>query len=73
LQKFAVGLAGLIAGGYIVYYLLQTNLINVGTYQWMAILAGALIGAFLAGSLFDWAMLLITSAAGAVLISQGLN
>jgi hypothetical protein len=73
LQKFAVGLAGMVAGGYIVYYLLQTNLISVGQYQWMLILAGALIGALLAGSLFDWAMLFITSACGAVLITQGLN
>ena len=39
----------------------------------MAILAGAIIGALLAGSMFDWALVLITSASGAALISQGLN
>jgi hypothetical protein len=73
LQKLAVGLAGMAAGGYIVYYLLQINYIHVGQYQWIAILAGALLGALLAGSLFHWAMLFITSACGAVLIAQGLN
>ena len=73
LQKFAVGLAGLAAGGYITYTLLQTAVINVGQYQWMVILAGALLGAVLAGTMFDWAMILITSASGAVLIYQGLN
>ncbi len=73
LQKFAVGLAGLVAGGYITYTLMQMAVLDVGQYQWMVILAGALIGAVLAGTMFDWAMVLITSASGAVLIYQGLN
>jgi hypothetical protein len=73
LQKLAVGLAGFAAGGYVAYYLLQFVAVNLGQYQWMAILAGALIGALLAGSMFDWALVLITSAAGAALMSQGLN
>ena len=73
LQKLAVGLAGMAAGGYIVYYLIQTNLIAAGQFQWLLILAGALLGALLAGSLFDWAMVFVTSACGAVLIVQGLN
>ncbi len=73
LQKLAVGLAGFVAGGYIVFYLLQFMAANLGELQWMAILAGAIIGALLAGSMFDWALVLITSATGAALISQGLN
>lgn len=73
MQKFAVGIAGFIAGGYIVYYMLQFMALQTGEYQWLAILAGALIGAVLAGSMFDWALILITSASGATLISQGLN
>jgi hypothetical protein len=73
LQKFAVGLAGLAAGGYIAYYFLQMSAFNAGEYQWLAILAGALIGAVLSGSMYDWALILITSAAGAVLVSQGLG
>jgi hypothetical protein len=73
LQKFAVGLAGLVAGGYITYYLLQLSVLNVGQYQWLVILAGALVGAVLAGSMFDWALILITSACGAVLISEGIG
>ena len=70
LQKLAVGLSGLIAGGYITYYLLQIITVNVGDYQWIAILAGALLGAVLAGSMYDWALILITSASGAVVIAQ---
>lgn len=73
LQKFAVGLAGLAAGGYITYYLLQMSAMDTGQFQWLAILAGALLGAVLAGSMFDWALILITSASGAVLISEGIG
>ena len=61
LQKFAVGLAGLAAGGYIAYYLLQIITLNVGEYQWLAIAAGALLGAVLAGSMYGWALILLTS------------
>jgi hypothetical protein len=70
LQKFAVGLAGLIAGGYVAYYLLENIVTHVGDFQWLAILAGALAGAVLAGSMYDWALILITSASGAVTITQ---
>jgi len=73
LQKLAVGFAGFAAGGYIASYLLEFVAANLGEYQWMAILAGAIIGALLAGSMFDWALVLVTSAAGAALISQGLD
>jgi hypothetical protein len=73
IQKIAVGSAGFAAGGYIAFYLLEFVAANLGEYQWMAILAGAIIGALLAGSMFDWALILITSAAGAALISQGLD
>ena len=73
LQKLAVGLAGMVAGGYIAYYLVQSSAFSAGQYQWVVILAGALLGALLAGSLFDWAMLFLTAACGAVLIVQGFN
>jgi hypothetical protein len=72
LQKLAVGLAGLAAGGYIAFYLLQTITLNVGEYQWLAIAAGALLGAVLAGSMYGWALILLTSASGAVVITENL-
>jgi hypothetical protein len=56
-----------------VYYLLEFVAVNFGDYQWMAILAGGILGALLAGSMFDWALILLTSATGAAIISQGLN
>ena len=72
LQKFAIGLAGLVAGGYIAYYLLLTLPLGVGEYQWLAIAAGAFLGAVLAGSMYDWALILLTSASGSVVITQNI-
>jgi len=71
LQKIAVAAAGLFAGGYIAYYLLQTLAANADRYQWAAIIAGAIIGGLLAGSMFDWGLIILTSASGATLIAQG--
>jgi hypothetical protein len=73
LQKIAVGLAGFIAGGYIVYSLLTNQSIDAGQMQWLAILAGAIIGAVLAGSMFDWALIFLTSISGSILITQGIG
>ena len=72
LQKFAIGLAGLAAGGYIAYYLLQTLPLGVDQYQWLAIASGAFLGAVLAGSMYDWALILLTAASGAVVITQNI-
>ena len=72
MQKFAIGLAGLVAGGYIAFYLLQTIPLGVGEYQWLAIAAGAFLGAVMAGSMYDWALILLTSGSGAVVITQNI-
>jgi len=73
LQKFAVALAGLAAGGYVTHYLLQMITLDVGQYQWLAIAAGALVGAAMAGSMYDWALVILTSGSGAALITQYLS
>ena len=73
LQRFAVGISGFAAGAYIINYLLQNVAVNAGQYQWMVILAGGIIGAILAGSMFDWALILLTAATGATLITEGVG
>lgn len=73
LQKMAVGVAGFIAGGYIVYSLMINQSVDAGQMQWLAVLAGAIIGAVLAGSMFDWALIFLTSASGAILMTQGIG
>jgi hypothetical protein len=73
LQRFAVGISGFAAGAYIVYYMLQNVAVNADQYQWLIIVAGGIIGAILAGSMFDWALILLTTATGATLITEGVG
>ena len=73
LQKTAVGIAGFISGGYIVYYLLEYLPIDCSQYLWLAVAAGGIFGAILAGSMFEWAIIVLSSASGAVLITQVLR
>jgi len=73
LQRFAVGISGFAAGAYIVYYMLQNVAVNAGQYQWLIIVAGGIIGAILAGSMFAWALILLTGATGATLITEGVG
>ncbi|HEY59312.1 MAG TPA: TMEM198/TM7SF3 family protein [Anaerolineae bacterium] len=73
LQKAAVGIAGFISGGYIVYNLLGYIPLDVSQYFWLVVAAGCILGAILAGSMFDWALIVLSSASGAVLITQCLR
>lgn len=73
LQKIAVSVAGFLAGGYIVNFLIQATNLDAGDYYWIVIFAGAVIGALLVFALFEWALIILTSAGGAILITNGLN
>jgi hypothetical protein len=73
LRKFAVAATGFVAGGYIVFFLLQYLGQDGSQMQWLAMVAGGLIGAVMAGSMIDWALILLTGATGAILVTQGLN
>ena len=73
LQKIAVSVAGFLVGGYIVHFLIQAAKLNPGDYYWLVIFAGAVIGALLVISLFEWALIILTSAGGAILVTNGLN
>ena len=68
LQKIAIGLVGFIAGGYLVYLLLPTLSIQLGNLIWLFVILGGILGAILASSMFDWALILLSSAVGASVI-----
>lgn len=69
-QRLAVGLGGFAAGGYIALYL--TSLMGLDALLWVY-LVGGIIGAVLMYLLFDWALILLSSIAGASLIVQSLQ
>jgi len=46
---------------------------DLGNYYWLVIIVGGVLGAILAGTMFDWALIILTTACGAILISTSLN
>lgn len=73
LQKFAIGLAGFLIGGYLTLTLLQADAANLSGTDLVAFLVGGLICALLAVWLFEVALILLSSVAGAALVTQSLT
>lgn len=72
-QKIAIGLMGFIAGGYLVYLLIPALPFNLGSFLWLAVIVGGIIGAVLASTMFDWALVILSSAIGASVIANHLT
>lgn len=73
IKSAAISIAGFAAGAYIVYTLLPMVNLDLGNLYWLVVGVGGVLGAILAGTAFDWALILLTSACGAVLVSQTLE
>jgi hypothetical protein len=76
LQRVAVGVAGFLAGGYIVLSFLE--IMGAGemtALSWVLAFVGGIIGLVLALVLLEWALIVLSSLSGAGLIAQsaGLN
>jgi hypothetical protein len=70
IQKFAIAVAGFIAGGRLAIGLSAAFYMNHAEYSRIIFLIGGILGAILLLSLFDWALILLTSVEGAHLISS---
>jgi hypothetical protein len=69
LQWMAVGLAGFLAGGYIVVSVLHVLGLGI-RMDWLPFLIGGILGTILIIFLFDWALIILSSLAGAGLITE---
>ena len=69
-QKLAIGLAGFAGGGYIALNLMNLFGIRIEQAVWLPYLIGGIIGALLLFLIFDWALIFVSSLAGATLIIQ---
>jgi hypothetical protein len=67
LQKLAVGMAGFAASAYFAYEI-AGRLGMEGNAQSVGVLVAGVLGAIFASILFDWALILLSSVAGAVLL-----
>jgi hypothetical protein len=73
LQSLAVGLAGFVIGGYVLTTLLLIFNLNFGRSETLIYIIGGIVGAVLVLALFDWALIVLSSLAGATLIVRSLT
>ena len=72
-QKIAIGLAGFAGGAYITNNLLKFTGLQWDTLFWVPYILGGIIGAIILFMVFDWALILVSSFAGAMMIIQALD
>ncbi len=74
LQRIAIAIVGFLVGGYGAYYLASTYLAAPNdTTNLAAFIVGGVVGLILVASLFNWGLYILSSWAGATLISQAVN
>ena len=73
LQRFAVALAGFLVGGFFAVRLLGLDFTAPGFGALLAFVAGGIVAALLAAWLFEGALILLSSLAGAGLIVEALG
>ncbi len=73
-QRFAISLAGFLAGGYLaLQFLVPFFHLEHGWLPWLAFVIGGIVGVILVGMFLDWALISLSSLAGAALIAEALN
>lgn len=78
LRKIALGVAGFLAGGYLLTQLLvaggQMHGQGAGDFApWMAFLVGGLAGALLMNAVFAWTLIVLSSLGGAALVCESFH
>jgi hypothetical protein len=72
LQRAAIAVAGFFSGAYLTLALLDRLAMSSPSHDWILYLLGGIFGAILAGLLFDWALIVLSSLSGAVLMVHAL-
>jgi hypothetical protein len=72
-QKIAIVLAGFGGGAYITINLFKFTGLEWDTLFWVPYILGGIIGAIILFMVFDWALIFVSSFAGAMLIVQTLD
>ena len=72
-QKIAIALAGFAGGAYITTNLLKVMGLEWENLFWLLFVVGGIIGAIVLFKVFDWALIVVSSFAGAMLIVQNLD
>src|ERR1700719_491488 len=73
LQKIAIAVAGFLAGGKLAVALAAAFFVQLLHYSVITFVIGGIIGAILLLSLFDWALIFLSSIVGAYLIQSAIT
>jgi len=73
LQKFAIGLAGFVAGSYLALSVLNATAGRTYQFAWVIILVAGLIGLVLMLGIFEWALIGLSSLLGADLLVHSVH
>lgn len=73
MQELMIGIVGFATGAYVAVQLLVAAMPYPGRMIWFALFIGAVLGALLAFTLFDWAIIVLSSLLGAELIVETLG
>ena len=73
LQKIAVGIAGFLLGSYGAFIGMNKIGLTLGSMSWLPIVCFGVLGVILAAIVFEWALILFSSLAGAYLFVTTLN
>ena len=73
LQRLAIVAGGFLAGGYLAFGLLEGFGMRSNSHHWLFFVLGGIIGVFLMWVLFDWALIILSSGLGSVLVLQALS
>lgn len=72
IQRIALFIAGFIAGGYVLGGIIKIIDIQYNLNPWLVFIIGAMIGIIIMFIFFDWALIILSSFTGALLITQNI-
>ena len=73
-QHLAIGLAGFLVGGYLsMQFLVPFFHLEQGWMPWLVFIVGGILGVILVNAFLDWALIILSSLAGASLLIDALN
>lgn len=72
-QRWAVGIAAFLAGGYVALSLGDLWFPEAATHAWVLYIGGGILFSVLVGFLFDWALIVLSSLSGALVVTQALD
>jgi hypothetical protein len=72
-QQFAIGLAGFLGGGYLFLQFIPFLSLDQNWTPWVVFIIGGILGVILVKVFFDWALIILSSLAGAWLVIEVLD